>query len=434
MRRAQVALVASAATAVALCVLPALAQETPGLRLRLQAYFAAKDDDARARALAALETAVVPTEPEKRAKLLRDGLGLAPKKPFARIDETLAGGGDTSEAFFVTPKSYDERKSYPAVLSLHGRHGTGHQGLQPFALPDEEWDEARKPLDEDMQKRGYKPGTYTIKRPEPKVPWEDGLVLAPTYMEKTADDVTLRHVEAACLAALERASRSYALDQDRVVLAGVSLGSAIAFQIAARHPDRFAAVFGVAGYAPGEPLENLRPLQVYIVHGDKDDDVPVAAGREMDARLKECGVTHVYREIAGMGHQWPERPEGAKARAWLKARVRTPWPREIHHRFERSDAPRRVFWVELPPGPEATVDAAVKENAVEVAATGGASLVLHLGEPLVDLDKEVVVAWSGKEAFRGKITRSWKELLGDLNATGFDLPRAAPARLEVKAP
>jgi len=43
------------------------------------------------------------------------------------------------------------------------------------------------------------------------------------------------------------------------------------------------------------------------------------------------------------------------------------------------------------------------------------------------------VKWDENEVFRGKVERSWKELLGDLDGNGFDLPRAAPARLEVKA-
>ena len=416
----------------------ALADDGQGTKLRLKAYFAAADADARQAALDALASEPVPAELDRRVRLLRDAQppSVSPRKAYTRLTEKLAlpGGGEV-ETYTVTPKGYDEKKTYAGLVSLFGHGNSAHlYSLSPFTLPPEVIDDFQKIVDDYNKAHGQTPGR--LKRPDLSVPWEDGLVLAPSfYREKDGPEgATLDHVEGDVLALLERSIRTAGLDPDRATLCGLSLGAVYSYQIACRHPDRFAAVLAAAGGAPDWPLENLRPLQVYSTHGAKDAEVNVRVGHEMDARLKECGVTHVFRELPDIGHQWPHPADGAPIRTWLKARVRAPWPRELHHNFDGSPRAGRVFWVELDKGQQGQVDASAKDNEIELTVRGARLLVLHLGEPLVDLGKEVVVRWGGTEVFRGKLERSWKELLADLEGDGFDWPRAAPARLEVKAP
>jgi predicted esterase len=414
-----------------------LAQDADGLRLRLEAYLHAENDDQKKSALDSLESVAVPRDPIGRVQAIRRALPVPTRKSSSRIKETL---GEV-ECFFVTPKSYSPKKPVPVVVSIHGRGGSGHDGLQPFALPDEEWQEVLKKYADKLTPQVPGGKLSSIQKPAPKVPWEDGLVIAPSE-----PDSHLEHevAEEAVLAALERMNRSYAGDPDRVTLAGISMGGAAACFIAERHPDRFAGLVAVAGYDPRH-VENLSGLPIYMIHGTKDDHTPLDAARTMDACLKEKKIPHVYREIEGMGHRWPDADEGAKLKAWMREGVRQPWPRAFSFDFLESKKARRCFWIEMPPGRDAHVSAKVTENTIEVAATNVPGLVLHLGEPLVDLDKEISVLWradsSGgadappaKEVFRGKLARSWSDLLADLDATGFDLPRAAPARLEIKAP
>jgi predicted esterase len=392
---------------------------------KLKAYFAAHDDEAKKKALDALEGAPVPKDPGARVRSLRDALALPAQAGNARIAEK------PGESFVCTPRGYDAKKGYAAVISLHGSNGSGHDGLLPFCLPAEEWAERKAKIEADLKKEGQDLSRVTIKPWKLTVPWEDGLVLAPVYEGKPG---AFEDSIAGLLAFLEQTNRTFAIDQDRVTVAGISLGAQVAIEIGAYHPDRFAGVLAVAGWANPEPWENLKPLQVFVMQGDKDPETPVANGRAFDEKLKAAGVTHVYREMPGMGHSWPKPDEGAKLRVWLRERVRQPWPRELSLEFRGEEKRRRVFWVELPAGHAAHVEAKAKDNEIDLTAAGPESLVLHLGEPLVDLEKEVVVRWGGKEVFRGKVERSMKELVSDLEGNGFDLPRAAPARVEVKAP
>jgi len=78
------------------------------------------------------------------------------------------------ECFFVTPKSYDPKRSFPAVVSFHGRNGNGHEGIQPFALPDEEWDDLRKPIEEEFHKKYGQNARIKVEKPKVKVNFEDG--------------------------------------------------------------------------------------------------------------------------------------------------------------------------------------------------------------------------------------------------------------------
>jgi predicted esterase len=415
------------AVAVALVVALAgsvLAEDEADVARALRAFFAAKDDAARSRAL---ETLAKAPPPPRAARLLRDVLG-APPRPGPLIERVPTSGAEV-ECFYAGPK--DTRRYTPTVLSLHASKGTGRDGLHPFAISDDEWKELRKKVDQDLVKKGFDPKKVDVKRPPPLVPWEDGLVVAPTWVESEAG-VTLDRAAEICLAALARANRSFATDPDRVLLAGMSFGGAVAVQVAARHPDRFAGVVSIAGASPDAPLENLWPLEALVIHGAKDDDVPVEEGRALDRRLTDAKVKHVYREIADLGHKWPSAVDGAKTRTWMRERVRDPWPKRISHGFHASTSPRRIFWIELPPGPAATVEASVTDGEVRVTVTGASSLVLHLGPPLVDLEKEVVVRSGERELCREKVAPAWKELLLDLERVGFDASLAAPARVVVK--
>jgi poly(3-hydroxybutyrate) depolymerase len=406
-----------------------LAQDTDGLRLRLDAYFSAKDAETKKKALDALEATAVPKDQKGRQDALRRALAPQARKSYSRIEEKIL----EHECFFVTPRGYDAKKPVSAVISFHGRNGNGHEGIQPFALPDEEWDDLKKPIEDEFHKKYGANAKIRVEKPKVKINFDDGIVIGPTTKK---DGLDPEETEAVTLAAIERLNRAYAADPDRLFVAGISLGGAIACELAERHPDRFAGVVAASGYDPNN-VENLRPLQVYMTHGAKDDDVAVKFGREMDQALTAANVTHVYKEFPNLGHAWPAPEDCTKVRAWMRERVRNPWPKELQHRFlPEAKRARRCFWIELPADSAVvTVDAKVKENEIDLAVGGGVkTAVLHLAEPLVDLEKDVVVRWNGTEVFRGKLTRKWSELLADVEATGFDLPRAAPARLEVKAP
>jgi len=332
-------------------------------------------------------------------------------------------GDPPLEGLAATPDGYDPTHAYGTVLSLAAYCSDPHYSLQTFALPREEWDE--------MWSHGER------EKPVLGIPWEDGIVLAPTLSKlEEFDEKSYVAPRALILDALAKANRELAVDPDRVYAVGHSLGSTVAYDMAARHPDRFAAIADVSGGCPRHPTpgENLKTVKIYIQHGDADTTVPLALARDVSAWLDKLAVEHVLDVLKGGGHSFPETPaDGARVGEWLRHQKRDPWPRKLELIFAPSATSYRIFWLEVPAAPKVRrVRARVEDNVITLEPSPGIPRVtLHLGEPLVDLDREVTVAVGGKELFRGKLERRYRSLVEDLETDGWDCPRAAPSKLDV---
>jgi predicted peptidase len=90
------------------------------------------------------------------------------------------------------------------------------------------------------------------------------------------------------LALLDRLEGSLKIDTTRVYLTGLSLGAYGAYETAIAAPTRFAALLAISG--AGNPTEvcKLARVPTWIVHGAKDDVIPVGWGRTMAQRLERC--------------------------------------------------------------------------------------------------------------------------------------------------
>lgn len=133
------------------------------------------------------------------------------------------------------------------------------------------------------------------------------------------------------LRCIEQTSREYYLDPDRLYLTGLSLGGQGAWNLAARLPDRFAAVVPVCGFAElGPPTglatrlaEHLTKVPIWCFHGDEDKAVPVEKGREMVEAVREAGGNIQYTEVKGGTHNVWDRAYGDRELwRWLFAQKR----------------------------------------------------------------------------------------------------------------
>jgi predicted esterase len=228
--------------------------------------------------------------------------------------------------------------------------------------------------------------------------------------------------------ALREARRKYAVDADRVVLAGYSMGGFGTWNIGLRYPDRFAAIVPMAGgisrteYISPEdknlrPLvENARNVPSYFIHGDADSTVSVKYDRKTRDQMKAFGIDHTYVEVP-KGKHLLDMSEGGKlmtgVQEWLKEKKRTGHPRKITY-VAAGDYASGVWWARLEGKvqPLARLDAEVKDgNVIDLTAKGAESATVWLDEELVDLSKEVVVTSGGKELFRGRVEESFDAVL-----------------------
>jgi predicted peptidase len=129
----------------------------------------------------------------------------------------------------------------------------------------------------------------------------------------------------ALLALLDRLEGSLSIDTARVYLTGLSMGAYGAYELAIAAPERFAALLTVSG--AGNPVEvcRLEAVPTWIVHGAKDDVIPVEWGREMARRLENCKGNVRWTLDPDAGHDaWTKVYDDPATYEWLLAHRRTP--------------------------------------------------------------------------------------------------------------
>lgn len=270
---------------------------------------------------------------------------------------------------------------------------------------------------------------------------DDYILVCPTY---PSGAWFTRQAEDLVLAVIERVQAQYHVDPDRVFLTGMSNGGIGTWLIGMHHAQRFA---GIAPMASGLDdvlmpfLANLRTTPVYIIHGAKDQVMPVELSRTISRELAAIGYPHIYREherehpMAG-GHFFP-REELPDLVAWFNARHRNPLPttltvvREASHfqpfgwvRIDATD-PIAAFADDLVSKRDeltrkkryARLDVSVTApNRIEVETGLVQRYTLFLNDQLVDVAKPVTVVTNHQVSFEGMVTPSVETLLRQARA------------------
>jgi pimeloyl-ACP methyl ester carboxylesterase len=163
-------------------------------------------------------------------------------------------------------------------------------------------------------------------------------------------------------------------DPSRIYLTGHSMGGHGAWQLGALYPDHFAAIGPSAGwisfmsYTESNPPPSTNALErflrrsaaagdtllmasnylqegVYILHGDKDDNVPVSEARQMREVLGRFHRDLDYHEQPGAGHWWDASDEpGTDCVDWAPM-----FDFFAHHAIPSDQAVRRVRFTTVNP-------------------------------------------------------------------------------------
>jgi len=328
--------------------------------------------------------------------------------------EQIAVRGQTYPLSLFIPPTYQASRAYALVVCLHGFGFTGEEYL-------ERW---RTRLGEDY------------------------LLACPTY---PSGAWFTRRAEELVLETIRQAGHRYHVDPDRIFLTGMSNGGIGAWLIGMHHAPLFA---GLAPMASGLDnvlmpfLANLRSTPVYIIHGAKDQVMPVDLSRSITRELEVLGYPHVYREhqrehpMAG-GHYFPKE-ELPDLIAWFNSQRREPLPtsltvvRDGSHfqpfnwvRLDSTD-PIAAFSDDLVDKRDerikrrvyARIDASIAgNNRIEVKAEHVQRYSLFLNEQLIDFSKPLTVVTNGRLSFEGLVTPSVETLLRQARL------RQDPARL-----
>jgi predicted peptidase len=124
----------------------------------------------------------------------------------------------------------------------------------------------------------------------------------------------------AVIAALEDTLQREPIDPARIYLTGLSMGGYGSWDLAARMPDRFAAVLPICGGGDEATAAKIKDLPIWCFHGDADTAVRVERSRTMIEALRAAGGAPKYSELAGVGHDsWTPAYRDPDVLAWLFA-------------------------------------------------------------------------------------------------------------------
>jgi predicted peptidase len=185
--------------------------------------------------------------------------------------------GAKMEYLVYAPKDFEAggAKKFPLMLFLHGR-GESRGGIQRVAA----WGPPQ------MVARGEHLPFVIV---SPQCPPEDWW-----SSEKQQNYLT---------EFLDYYTSMPEIDGDRIYLTGLSMGGYGSWALAARHPDRFAAVVPICGAGEVKNAEQLKNLPIWVFHGDQDFVIPIEKSTEMVESIRAAGSTKIrFITLEHIGH------------------------------------------------------------------------------------------------------------------------------------
>jgi len=123
----------------------------------------------------------------------------------------------------------------------------------------------------------------------------------------------------ALVALLDKIEEEYNIDPDRIYVTGLSMGGYGSFALAAKQPERFAAIVPICGGGLYFDALGLSRMPMWVFHGDADRIVPVDESRRMvETANRINGENARLTEYEGVGHNSWSRAYGDDAMwEWL---------------------------------------------------------------------------------------------------------------------
>ncbi len=106
----------------------------------------------------------------------------------------------------------------------------------------------------------------------------------------------------AAIAAVQRVLEQEPVDPFRVYLVGLSMGGYGTWDLAARHPELFAAIVPICGGGDPATASQLASVPTWAFHGTADTVVPEVRTVEMVEAIQDAGGSPKYSALEGVGH------------------------------------------------------------------------------------------------------------------------------------
>lgn len=282
--------------------------------------------------------------------------------------ETFYSVIDDSEQPYALylPKNFDNNKTYPLVIMLHGA-GSNHR----LALK-RVFGKSNLPGENDVEASRYFPEWNDV----------DYIVAAP-YARGTMGYVGIP--EADVVRVIEECKTNFIIDENRVFLTGLSMGGGGTLYFGLSHPDIFAAIAPVCPAPPAEAydlLGNALNFPVAIFQGGADGLVRPEGSRQIVADMRNAGVMVEYSEFPGVGHNvWENAYANGNIFKWFENIERNPFPQRVRYttRWYKYNSAYWVLIDRMNAGSLANIDVQFKsENVVDAKTSEIEAFTLEL--------------------------------------------------------
>lgn len=201
------------------------------------------------------------------------------------------GHGQLNYRILPPPESSGQNQRFPLLIFLHGSGERGsdnekqlvhvaHKFVEPNIRTKYPAFVIFPQCPQDQRWSSYRNGVPLEQQPDDEISQPAALVM------QLVDQLT----------------ENYPIDQDRIYIAGLSMGGFGTWDLISRFPQKFAAAVPVCGGGNLRVIEKAKQMPVWAAHGSDDATVPVTMTREMIDALRKAGATPIYTEFRGVGH------------------------------------------------------------------------------------------------------------------------------------
>ncbi|MHB8897253.1 MAG: carboxylesterase family protein [Thermoguttaceae bacterium] len=185
-----------------------------------------------------------------------------------------------------TPKDYDSKDAWPLMVFLHG---AGERG------DDLELLKIHGPT---KLITGGKDFPCIVLAPQcPKYLWWQSEVL---------------------IKLIDKVAGQYKVDRKRIYLTGLSMGGFATWDLAAKHPQVFAAIAPICGGGDPANAKAYVGIPTWVFHGGKDSTVPLSSSEKMVEAIKAAGGDPKFTVYPDAGHDsWTATYDNPEFYTWL---------------------------------------------------------------------------------------------------------------------
>lgn len=124
---------------------------------------------------------------------------------------------------------------------------------------------------------------------------------------------------------LDQVVTKYKIDETRIYLTGLSMGGYGSWKLAAKYPNRFAAVVPVCGSGDPDDAEKLKDIPIWVFHGDQDRAVPFKKSVEMVEAIKKAGGESIrFTSLEHFGHNsWTAAYGAPELYQWMNQQTKS---------------------------------------------------------------------------------------------------------------